>query len=490
MRSGRLARRVVPALALCAGSAVADPLPSPPPDPVTVLPPVVITVGQVDPAPATAQPKTPPAPPVVPALPPAPMPPLVPAKPADPAAKTEAGPKPRTVSEAPPAPGLPGTVVSTPTVTALPPGVLDGGIVGGPVAPSGDGIGYGWFRAEYLLWAMSGSRTPPLITTAPTGTTIGLFGNDPGTFVLFGNNTQLDQYRSGVRLSLGTWIDCTRTVGWEVSGFWLNRVDQGAIAGTYDGSAVIGSSVFLDAANGGLPTAIPISLPGLLAGTVHVNHVGRAVWGFETDGRVLLTAGPGWRLDGLIGYRSRSFNERLDIHNNIAPLFAPGSAVISADTVKTENDFQGAMLGVDFQAEAYGWELSVRPSVGLGRMATTVDRRGFTVGLFPPAPAIVALGGTYVLQTNLGDLRTHECVAVPELDVHLSRQLCSCLRVTVGYSVLYLPLIARAAEQIDPVVNANLLPVPVGGGPARPYPVLDRNAVWLQGFSAGLELRF
>lgn len=487
MRSGRLARRVVPALALCAGSAVADPLPSPPLTPVTVLPPVVLSpVGQADPAPPAAQPKTPPG---GPALAPSPMPPTAPAKPADPAAKTEAGPKPRTVTDVPPPPGMPGAVVSTPSVTALPPGVLDGGIVGGPVAPAGDGTGYGWFRAEYLLWAISGSRTPPLITTSPSGT-IGLFGNDPGAFVLFGNNTQLDQYRSGVRLSLGTWIDCTRTVGWEVSGFWLNRVEQRATAGSYDGSAIIGSSVFLDAANAGLPTAIPISLPGLLAGTVQVNHVGRSIWGFETDGRVLLTAGPGWRLDGLIGYRARAFNERLDIHNNIAPLFAPGSAVISADSIKAENDFRGAMLGVDLQAEYYGWELSVRPSVGLGRMGTTVDRRGFTVAAFPPAPTVFLPGGTYVLSTNSGDLRSHEYTAVPELDVHLSRQLFGCVRVTVGYSALYLPLIARAAEQIDPVVNANLLPPAVGGGPARPYPILDRNPVWLQGFSAGLEVRF
>lgn len=62
--------------------------------------------------------------------------------------------------------------------------------------------------------------------------------------------------------------------------------------------------------------------------------------------------------------------------------------------------------------------------------------------------------------------------------------------MSVGYSALYFPQVVRAAEQIDPVVNANLLPPAIGGGPARPAPILEKTGACLQGLTLGVEVRY
>src|SRR6516165_6120868 len=71
--------------------------------------------------------------------------------------------------------------------------------------------GHIWAEAEYLLWWMKGASLPPLITASPAGTPAAQAGvlGAPSTTILFGDTRVNDEVRSGVRFTLGGWLnDC------------------------------------------------------------------------------------------------------------------------------------------------------------------------------------------------------------------------------------------------------------------------------------------
>src|SRR5262249_53668862 len=80
-----------------------------------------------------------------------------------------------------------------------------------------------WGSSEYLLWWVRKGPLPiPLVTANPDQTTIAAL-NEPGTTVLFGGDGLSYHRFSGVRTTLGGWLDCNERFGLEGSGFLLER---------------------------------------------------------------------------------------------------------------------------------------------------------------------------------------------------------------------------------------------------------------------------
>jgi len=73
-------------------------------------------------------------------------------------------------------------------------------------------------------------------------------------------------------------------------------------------------------------------------------------------------------------------------------------------------------------------------------------------------------------------------------------QLTRRLKARVGYSLLWVNRVARAGEQIDPVVNVTQFPILSGNGPligkARPALKLAETDFWAHGLNVGLELTY
>jgi hypothetical protein len=346
-----------------------------------------------------------------------------------------------------------------------------------------------WGRIEYLYWTMTGGRLPPVLTTSPPGTPAGVAGL-PGlatTGEVFGGDTPLDGARSGLRLSIGTWLDTSRTLGLEASAFGIDRFAR-SVEGGSAGTPIVGSSPFIDVATG-LPGVLPVAYPGLTAGTASASIASRTIWGGDALGRALIATGPGWRIDGLAGFRYFEEGEGLDIRSSIAVPPATGFVLITHDGIRTENRFYGSVVGFDAEADYCGWTLTLRPSVAVGVMDNVVSRTGESIvnGFGGP---LVAPGGNYNLLTNLGTVRARDWTVIPQCDVRVSKHVLDCLLVSVGYSAMYLPLVSRAGEQIDPVLNAIAFGTgPVTGAP-RPAPILVRDSAWLHGLTIGLELRY
>ena len=85
-----------------------------------------------------------------------------------------------------------------------------------------------WLRADYLMWWTSGMNLPPLVTTSPAGTEIGQAGvlGQPGTTILFGGNTVDTDGRSGVRTTIGMWLDACHV--WNLEFDYLTLGSRGS----------------------------------------------------------------------------------------------------------------------------------------------------------------------------------------------------------------------------------------------------------------------
>jgi hypothetical protein len=92
----------------------------------------------------------------------------------------------------------------------------------------------------------------------------------------------------------------------------------------------------------------------------------------------------------------------------------------------------------------------------------------------------------------MGTYSRDRFAVVPEASATLGYQLARGLRMTVGYTFIFLSRVARPGDQIDLALNPNLFPPEEDpfSGPLRPaFPFRD-SRFWAQGISFGLEYRW
>src|SRR5262249_28354614 len=137
----------------------------------------------------------------------------------------------------PPASGPPGSPPAS-----CPPGQAGWGCEG----PAAETSGRVWGEADFLLWWMRGAGLPPLVTTSPPGTAMGQAGRlgAGGPTVLVGGSAVNGDLRTGVRLTLGGWIDGRQSLGAEVSFFVLEHKATRFALGSADGSSILARPFF------------------------------------------------------------------------------------------------------------------------------------------------------------------------------------------------------------------------------------------------------
>ena len=172
-----------------------------------------------------------------------------------------------------------------------------------------------WFRGEYLLWWTAGSHIPPLLTTSPPGTSqtnAGVLGQ-PGTTILFGEQTLDEGMRNGGRLTLGFWLDRCDETGMEVGYLGLGRITQQYQFGS-DGTPIIARPFFN--VETGLQDSVQIAYPDVSQGTFNVV----ATDDFQTLEVLLRRAmyrSCNSRVDLLAGYRFARLDDSLSLDENM-----------------------------------------------------------------------------------------------------------------------------------------------------------------------------
>ncbi len=421
----------------------------------------------------------------------------------------------------PPAPQIPGSTPSKTEQIQVPP---TGVIVQGPVAYGGsfvpgemgiEGIEYGGFAGdrfylsaphgspgrwygslEYLLWTISGDKTPPLVTTGPQESN-GILGQ-PGVSVLYGGDIDTDAL-SGGRVTMGVWFNRCQTWGMVGSFFTTGKRYTNFVAAS-DGDPLL-ARPFFNIANG-LEDSELVARTGILSGSVAVESSSQLT-GADLNFRFNLWNNYGtcrkchWHLDGYAGVKYLGLSEDLKITEDLlaGPQSAsPGARFLVRDRFGTDNDFIGANLGIMSEWRLGRFFFGMRSGIGIGGTNQTVVIKGTTTITPAGGASVTQTGGLLALPSNIGTYHRNVFSVVPEFGVNLGLQVTDHLRVFIGYDLTYWSNVARPGQQLDRSVNPTQLPTIDGPGTLvgdpRPAFRFQNSNAYIQGLSAGLQWIF
>jgi hypothetical protein len=365
-----------------------------------------------------------------------------------------------------------------------------------------------WASGEYLYWWFHRSL-PPLVTTSSVSTNPGILGQ-PGTLVLFGNDTDNDQHAGG-RFSIGGWLGGS-PIGVEATfTFLADHSDAFSESSDSGGNPILGRPVYNVVANH--ESALSISAPSEFAGSVNASSQS-SFWSAEANGIIELGCFSFFKHpDLVVGVRYLDLEETLGISQQSTDLaggligfqgtfFGPGATATVTDRFATRDQFLGGQVGLrgGIQIMQYFYA-DFMGNLGLGVTHQTVDITGETnlTGTTRTSPPIVVNttvpGGLLALPSNIGHSHHDEFSIVPEVGITLGWHIFKWWDAYVGYSFIYWDNVVRPGNEIDRAVNPSQLPTSVSSGglttaPVRPVFSFNQTEFWAQGISVGMAFRF
>jgi hypothetical protein len=370
-----------------------------------------------------------------------------------------------------------------------------------------------WVDADYLLWWFKPAPAgPALLTTGslttPTAAGSGILGQS-GTSLLAGNSYLNQGPYSGFKIG-GGFMDCSGTIGGEGSFFYLAQrgIDETFTSG--GGGSPLLARPIVDARTGN-ETVLFVAAPNAFSGSFNV-HSSTGFLG--ADGNVLFpfvrcnACYPdeiGKYVTGLAGflYLNLRDDETLSQSSNVLPLgvgffnnlpVPAGGNIAISDDIRTLNQFYGGQIGLKAGISWWRFTLNGVGKVALGSMRESANLSGNTsvssLGLTSTTPS-----GLYVLNTNAGSYSRNIIAVVPQGTLTVAVEITAQLKLTLGYTIIYMSDVARPGDLIDRTVNRTELPSsqtfnPIVGGPQRPGFSWSGTDFWAQGINVGLSLRF
>lgn len=361
-----------------------------------------------------------------------------------------------------------------------------------------------WANSDYLLWWVKGAPLPvPIVTTGdpkvgfPGLNTAGAIGQ-PGTTVLLGDSNENLGALSGVRFTLGGWLDSEHLLGLEGSGFLLPRRSTNFTAASNgSGSPALYFPRFNPTA--GFEDALPIADPLRgYSGDVRVSST-LQLWGLEASSVWTVWRVPGIELDLLGGFRYADLRETLQIANTTTELLN-GDVTTLHDFFGTHNQFYGAQAGARLTLQCNRFSFDFTGKLAMGATHEVVDIQGSTTQLGPnaiiPPGAGTFPGGFFTQPSNIGHYTGNQFTVMPALEMKVAYRVTRWMRLFAGYDVQYWNQVVRPGDQMSHSVNlsqnAVLDPGGVGVlvGPAQPGPLFNRTDFWATGLNFGAEFRF
>jgi hypothetical protein len=353
-----------------------------------------------------------------------------------------------------------------------------------------------WIEADYLGWFIKGNHVPPLVTTSPDGTQqsdAGVLGQD--TTVLYGGEKIDEDYRSGLRIHGGMWLDDCENCGIELGYLTLfddSNTFTAATAtpfGNGDGLPILARPFFN--VESGAEDAQLVSYPDEVDGAIAVRSSS------QLDAAEVLFRSCRYRdcrgrCDLLLGYRFLRFDERLTIEEDLVVtgtggLIANGTQIQVFDAFATDNTFHGGQLGLSTEFWREYVTVQLRAKVALGGITRKTTIAGGTQNTVPGGGTSSASGGLLALPTNIGTYRDSDFAALPEFGAKLKLQLTQHSQFSVGYTLILLNDVARTGGEIDRSINPGFIPGGTLVDPSeRPRFRGDKSDFWVQGLSVGL----
>jgi hypothetical protein len=377
---------------------------------------------------------------------------------------------------------------------------------GGPPAPRGYRFS---LRAEYLNWWVPSANIPiPVVTTSKSPNIQNDFGQlgQPGTQILFGGQSfDYGNHPSG-RATMGFALGIIPAI--EVSGLSYSR-NMDLFNQSSDGTVnspvltrpvnLLNQPNILGAPSGG---AYLVAFPGLGNGTIgaqtHLN-----LWAVDVDMFIPLADNGTIQLDVLFGYKHAELNETLNIGENY---LIPGSAFNNlpggtpagfitsiTDNFAAGNRFNGGTFGFRNRLNYSALSLITDARLSLGTTHQVMNITGIST-LTGAGSSQSLPGGLLALNSNGGQNTHNSFTAMPELNVTLSCQLTTNLRIFGGYNLLYWGSVVRPGDQLDMRIDPRQVPTDQtfipgfrGTGPVSTF---NTSSFFAHGLSIGIEFGF
>ncbi len=337
-----------------------------------------------------------------------------------------------------------------------------------------------WGSADYLLWFVQPQSSPALIQAA-SGTQSGATTfNQSQSATLFPINNKIDYgIFSGIRGTIGFWLNQIQTIGFEATYMWLGQAETRD--GFLSSSNMILGRPFVNASTG-TNSLYQVSLPGNVDGLIAARSTFHLEGG---EANFLFNSQQfGTRFNLLAGFRYLNMDETLRI---VEVSEASNFTLDSFDKFSTRNQFWGGQVGLRWGYVGQRLIANVTGKIGFGAMDERVSINGGTT--FTNSGGTASLvGGVLAQSTNIGTYSRTRTAFVPEAVVNLGYRVTPWATVTVGYNFLYATEVVRPGNQIDTVVNpSNILS---SGTSGRPSFLFKGEDFWVQGINFGLTLQY
>jgi hypothetical protein len=315
------------------------------------------------------------------------------------------------------------------------------------------------------------------------------------TAVLFGGSAVHNEFRSGGRLTIGSWCTPEQLAGLELSFFGIDGhgLDFYADSAQYP---VLGRPT-VDAASGDQGTLL-VAYPGLLEGSTSV-RVDFELSGAEALFRRALLWTPTMRVDLLAGYRYGRLHDTLQVSAtsfalDVASGYPVDAVVERFDRFRVVNNFHGGQLGLASRCWWNCWSLSALAKVAFGGVQSRYRIAGDTAISELVNDQWVTTdyeGGLLALPTNIGNETFHDTAVMTEIGVNLEYQIRYDMRIAIGYTFLGWSDVMRMGSILQTQINPTQIPPgTLSGDPLPAAPALEQHSFWAQGLNVSFEYAF
>ena len=315
-------------------------------------------------------------------------------------------------------------------------------------------------KVEAATFWGDGQVLQPLVTTrrpANDPATDGLIGR-ADTIVLFGGGEQLSDAEQGIRGEVGLFFDPCQSRGLLFRYFDAStETDSFNSLGSID--PVVMRPFFSTADNA--QSSIAINYPNSTSGSVNAALTSE-VYGGDVLFRKLLRKDCAGKIEFLAGYQMARLDEQLSITSTTTALTntpAPAGTVSElSDAFSTSNRFHATAFGFNTMMRERCWSLNGMFKLGFGNLERQVNIQGSSRITVPGNPPTTnsTTNGLLARSTNEGRYQFDTFVVSPEVALTLGYRFTRNLDVTLSYTYLGIPKVARVGDQLDPQLASNL----------------------------------
>ncbi|HKB41933.1 MAG TPA: BBP7 family outer membrane beta-barrel protein, partial [Gemmataceae bacterium] len=242
-----------------------------------------------------------------------------------------------------------------------------------------------------------------------------------------------------------------------------------------------------------------VSVPGASTGSVGISADLR-FWGAEANAYRNLVYTSCWEVTALAGFRYLDLMENLGVSSTSADLLLGGTTTTVPDRFTTRNQLYLGQVGAQATWTSGPVFVNFQGKVGLGPNGERVRILGSSIQTVPGFPTRFSQGGLLAVPAtpalpgggNFGVHSSNFFVIVPEVGLDVGWQISERVRLSAGYSLLYINSVARPGSQVNPTINRALVPSdPVFGsasGPNQPAVSSKQETFFAHGALLNLEL--